>query len=101
MINPSCLPKSDHTTSIRSTLGTIFKSALMGTYIGSIPGTGSEVAAFIAYFMEYYEYSVSPVLLALILYLMAEQNLRLVLILVAIFMMVSSYYRIEKTVEKE
>ena len=36
----------------------------------------SLVIGVIAYFMEYYDYPVSPILLALILGLMAEQNLR-------------------------
>ena len=74
----------------------------------------------VAYFMEYYDYPVSPILLALILGPMAEQNLRrsliishgdpliffkrpisTILIVVAIFMMISSYYRIKKAAEKE
>ena len=76
----------------------------------------SLVIGIIAYFMEYYDYSVSPVLLALILGPMAEQNLRrsliishgdpmifftrpisITLIIVALLMMVSSYYRIKKS----
>jgi putative tricarboxylic transport membrane protein len=75
----------------------------------------SLVIGIIAYFMEYYDYSVSPILLALILGPMAEQNLRrsliishgdplifvqrpisVILIVVAILMMISSYYRIKK-----
>ena len=74
----------------------------------------------VAYFMEYYDYPVSPILLALILGPMAEQNLRRSLIIshgnplvfftrpisatliaVAIFMMISSYYRIKKAMKKE
>jgi len=80
----------------------------------------SLVIGIVAYFMEYYGYSVSPVLLALILGPIAEQNLRRALIIshgdpliffkrpisavligVAIFMMISSYYRIKKAMEKE
>lgn len=80
----------------------------------------SLVIGIIAYFMEYYEYSVSPVLLALILGPMAEQNLRrsliishgdpliffrrpisVVLILVSLLVMISSYYRIKKAMDKE
>jgi putative tricarboxylic transport membrane protein len=80
----------------------------------------SLVIGIVAYFMEYYGYSVSPVLLALILGPMAEQNLRRALIIshgdpliffkrpisavligVAVFMMISSYYRIKKAMEKE
>ncbi len=80
----------------------------------------SLVIGILAYFMEYYGYSVSPILLALILGPMAEQNLRRSLIIshgdpmiffkrpisatliaVAVFMMVSSYYRIKKAMEKE
>ncbi|UCH23569.1 MAG: tripartite tricarboxylate transporter permease, partial [Deltaproteobacteria bacterium] len=34
---------------ILSTLKTMIKSAIMGTFIGSIPGTGCDVAAFVAY----------------------------------------------------
>ena len=75
---------------------------------------------FVAYFMEYYEYSVSPVLIALILGPMAEQNLRrsliishgdfliffqrpisVVLIVVAALTMISSYFRIKKAMERE
>lgn len=78
------------------------------------------VIGIVAYFMEYYDYPVSPILLALILGPMAEQNLRRSLILshgdplifvkrpisvtligVAVFMMISSYYRIKKSMEKE
>jgi len=73
----------------------------------------------VAYFMEYYDYPMSPILLALILGPMAEQNLRRALIIshgdpleffrrpisatlifVAIFMMISSYYRIKKSMVK-
>lgn len=75
---------------------------------------------FVAYFMEYYDYPASPILLALILGPMAEQNLRRALIIahgdplvffkhpisatligVAVFMMISSYYRIKKAMERE
>jgi len=80
----------------------------------------SLIIGIIAYFMEYYGYPVSPILLALILGPMAEQNLRrsliishgspltffqrpisVILICVAIFVMVSSYYRIKKAMERE
>ena len=80
----------------------------------------SLIIGIIAYFMEYYEYSVSPVLLALILGPMAEQNLRrsliishgdpliffqrpisVILISVAILVMVSSYYRTRKAMKRE
>ena len=78
------------------------------------------VIGVIAYFMEYYDYPVSPILLALILGPMAEQNLRRSLIIshgdpliflkrpisvtligVAVVMMISSYYRIKKSMERE
>jgi putative tricarboxylic transport membrane protein len=74
----------------------------------------------IAYFMEYYEYPVSPILLALILGPMAEQNLRRSLIIshgdptiffqrpisaafiiLALVVIVTSYYRIKKAKERE
>ncbi len=74
----------------------------------------------IAYFMEYYDYPVSPVLLALILGPLAEQNLRrsliishgdpmtffqrpisATLIVIAILVMISSYYRIKKGMQQE
>ncbi len=80
----------------------------------------SLVIGIVAYFMEYYGYSVSPILLALILGPMAEQNLRRSLIIshgdpliffkrpisailigIAVVMMVSSYYRIKKAMERE
>ena len=80
----------------------------------------SLIIGIIAYFMEYYEYSVSPVLLALILGPMAEQNLRrsliishgdpliffqrpisVILISVAILVMISSYYRTRKAMKQE
>ena len=80
----------------------------------------SLVIGVIAYFMEYYGYTVSPILLALILGPMAEQNLRRALIishgdpfiffkrpisaafiLLAVFVIVSSYYRIKKTAQRE
>ncbi len=72
-----------------------------------------------AYFMEYYGYTASPILLALILGPMAEQNflrslmishgdlliffkrpISATLICVALLMMVSSYYRVKKAMEK-
>jgi putative tricarboxylic transport membrane protein len=80
----------------------------------------SLVIGVIAYFMEYYEYPVSPILLALILGPMAEQNLRRSLIIshgdptiffqrpisaafiiLALVVIVSSYYRIKKAKERE
>lgn len=75
----------------------------------------SLVIGVIAYFMEYYDYPVSPILLALILGPMAEQNLRRSLIIshgdltvffqrpisagfiiLALVVIISSYYRIKK-----
>jgi len=80
----------------------------------------SMIIGVIAYFMEYYEYPASPILLALILGPMAEQNLRRSLIIsrgdpltffkrpisatfivMAIIIMITSYYRIKKAMEKE
>jgi len=80
----------------------------------------SMIIGVIAYFMEYYGYPVSPILLALILGPMAEQNLRrsliishgdpliffkrpisAALIIIAMFVMISSYYRIKKAMERE
>lgn len=80
----------------------------------------SLVIGIIAYFMEYYEYPVSPVLLALILGPLAEQNLRrsliishgdpltffqrpisATLIVVAVLVMISSYLRIRKSMSQE
>jgi putative tricarboxylic transport membrane protein len=80
----------------------------------------SLVVGIIAYFMEYYDYSVSPVLIALILGPMAEQNLRRALIIshgdplifiqrpisvtliaVAILLMLSSYLRMRKGLQLE
>ncbi len=80
----------------------------------------SLIIGVIAYFMEYYDYPVSPILLALILGPMAEQNLRRSLIishgdltvfftrpisaafiLLAVAVIISSYYRIKKTTERE
>lgn len=80
----------------------------------------SLIIGVIAYFMEYYGYSVSPILLALILGPMAEQNLRRSLIIshgdplifftrplsaafliLAMVVIISSYYRIKKAMEKE
>ena len=80
----------------------------------------SIVIGIIAYFMEYYGYPPSPILLALILGPMAEQNLRRSLIIshgdptiliarpisaafivLALVVIVSSYYRIKKASEKE
>ena len=80
----------------------------------------SLIIGIIAYFMEYYDYPVSPILLALILGPMAEQNLRRSLIIshgdptifftrpisaafivLAIVVTVSSYYRIKKSMERE
>ncbi len=75
----------------------------------------SLIIGVIAYFMEYYDYPVSPILLALILGPMAEQNLRRSLIIshgdpttfftrpisaafiiLAVIVIISSYYRIKK-----
>lgn len=80
----------------------------------------SLIIGVIAYFMEYYGYSASPILLALILGPMAEQNLRRSLIIshgdplifltrpicvtfliIAIFVMITSYYRIKKAMDRE
>lgn len=80
----------------------------------------SLVIGVIAYFMEYYGYTVSPILLALILGPMAEQNLRRALIIshgdpfvffkrpisatfiiLTGFVIISSYYRIKKANERE
>jgi putative tricarboxylic transport membrane protein len=80
----------------------------------------SLIIGLIAYFMEYYEYPVSPILLALILGPMAEQNLRRSLIIshgdptifftrpisagfiaLALAAIISSYYRIKKAGERE
>ena len=80
----------------------------------------SLVIGVIAYFMKYYDYPVSPILLALILGPMAEQNLRRSLIIshgdpttffqrpistafiiLALAVMISSYYRIKKAKERE
>jgi putative tricarboxylic transport membrane protein len=74
----------------------------------------------IAYFMEYYDYPVSPILLALILGPMAEQNLRRSLIIshgdptvfftrpisaafiiLAVVVIITSYYRIKKSMDRE
>lgn len=80
----------------------------------------SLIIGVIAYFMEYYEYPVSPILLALILGPMAEQNLRrsliishgdptiffqrpisAIFIILALVVIVTSYYRIKKAQERE
>jgi putative tricarboxylic transport membrane protein len=80
----------------------------------------SLIIGVIAYFMEYYGYTVSPILLALILGPMAEQNLRRTLIIshgnalvffkrpisaafiiLTVFVIISSYYRIKKANERE
>jgi len=80
----------------------------------------SLIIGVIAYFMEYYGYPASPILLALILGPMAEQNLRRSLIIshgdpliffqrpisaafiiVAVFVIITSYYRIKRAMEKE
>jgi putative tricarboxylic transport membrane protein len=80
----------------------------------------SLVIGVIAYFMEYYGYTVSPILLALILGPMAEQNLRRSLIIfhgdpliffkrpisaafiiLTGFVIISSYYRIKKANQRE
>jgi putative tricarboxylic transport membrane protein len=101
----------------------IFLLCIIGSYsmrfsffdVGLSLGVG-----IVAYFMEYYGFTVSPILLALILGPMAEQNfLRSViishgdflvffkrpisatLIAMAVLMMVSSYFRVKKAMEKE
>jgi putative tricarboxylic transport membrane protein len=80
----------------------------------------SLVIGVIAYFMEYYDYPVSPILLALILGPMAEQNLRRSLIIshgdptvfftrpisaafiaLAVIVIISSYFRIKKSTARE
>jgi putative tricarboxylic transport membrane protein len=80
----------------------------------------SLIIGVIAYFMEYYGYTVSPILLALILGPMAEQNLRRSLIIshgdpivffkrpisaafiiLTVFVIISSYYRIKKANQRE
>lgn len=80
----------------------------------------SLIVGIVAYFMEYYGYATSPILLALILGPMAEQNLRrslilshgdplifltrpisATLIIVAVVMMISSYFRIKKAMQRE
>lgn len=80
----------------------------------------SLVVGVIAYFMEYYDYPVSPILLALILGPMAEQNLRRSLIIshgdpsifftrpisatfiiLAVVVIISSYFRIKKSAARE
>lgn len=79
----------------------------------------SLIIGFIAYFMEYHDYPVSPILLALILGPMAEQNLRRSLmishgdpmifftrpisaafIVLAVVVIISSYFRIKKAQQK-
>jgi putative tricarboxylic transport membrane protein len=80
----------------------------------------SLIVGIIAYFMEYYDYPVSPILLALILGPMAEQNLRRSLIIshgdpsvfftrpisaafiiLSVVVIISSYYRIKKSTDRE
>ncbi len=80
----------------------------------------SLIVGVIAYFMEYYDYPVSPILLALILGPMAEQNLRRSLIIshgdasifftrpisaafivLALIVIISSYFRIKKSMARE
>lgn len=80
----------------------------------------SLIIGVIAYFMEYYDYPVSPILLALILGPMAEQNLRRSLIIshgdvtifftrpisaafiiLAVVVIITSYYRIKKSMDRE
>jgi putative tricarboxylic transport membrane protein len=79
----------------------------------------SLIIGLIAYFMEHNDYPVSPILLALILGPMAEQNLRRSLmishgdpsifftrpisaafIVLAVVVIISSYYRIKKAQQK-
>jgi len=80
----------------------------------------SLIIGIIAYFMNYYGFPASPILLALILGPMVEQNLRRSLIIshgdftifftrpisaafiiIGIFIMITSYYRIKKALERE
>jgi putative tricarboxylic transport membrane protein len=80
----------------------------------------SLIIGFIAYFMNYYQFPASPILLALILGPMVEQNLRRSMIIshgdpsifftrpisaafifIGIFIMITSYYRIKKAMERE
>jgi len=80
----------------------------------------SLIIGVIAYFMNYYGFPGSPILLALILGPMVEQNLRRSLIIshgnpfifitrpisaafiiIGIFVMIASYYRIKKAMERE
>lgn len=79
----------------------------------------SLIIGLIAYFMEYHDYPVSPILLALILGPMAEQNLRRSLIIshgdpsifftrpisagfivLSVIVIISSYYRIKRAQQK-
>jgi putative tricarboxylic transport membrane protein len=80
----------------------------------------SLIIGVIAYFMNYYEFPGSPILLALILGPMVEQNLRRSLIIshgdplifitrpisaafiiIGIFIIITSYYRIKKAMDRE
>ncbi len=80
----------------------------------------SLIIGIIAYFMNYYGFPGSPILLALILGPMVEQNLRrsliishgnplifvtrpisLAFIIMGIFVMITSYYRIKRAMERE
>ncbi|MBM4330546.1 MAG: C4-dicarboxylate ABC transporter permease [Deltaproteobacteria bacterium] len=80
----------------------------------------SLVIGIIAYFMNYYGYPGSPILLAIILGPMVEQNMRRSLVIshgdptifftrpisaafifIGIFIMITSYYRVKKAMDKE
>lgn len=116
----------------------------MGTFIGAVPGTGCDIAAFVSYggarrssktpekfgtgilegvaapFMNYYGFPGSPILLALILGPMVEQNMRRSLMIshgdplifitrpisaafigVGLFVMITSYFRIREAVQRQ
>lgn len=38
-----------HWSELRGTLKTIFRSTILGTFIGAIPGAGADIAAFVGY----------------------------------------------------
>jgi len=80
----------------------------------------SLVIGILAYFMNYYGYPVSPILLSIILGPMVEQNLRRSLVIshgdptifftrpisaafifIGLFIMITSYYRVRKAMEKD
>ena len=80
----------------------------------------SLIIGIIAYFMYYYEYPGSPILLSIILGPMVEQNLRRSLVIsngdptifftrpisasfifIGIFIMITSYFRVKKAMDRE